>query len=703
MKRFFPLLILLALASLSQAKERPERVPNPLFEQLIPKEQFALEVAWWNYLLENPKEEMGYIYLNWAQTFDRHFEVKASQYGLELPEDYPYPTQEGILHRLEENLPHSFARYFLAYRYHQDPINEPKDLLAAYAADPTNTAAWGHMATYYTVQQQLQKRRELNQQWYNRGEWSHRMLWLYANLLETVEEYGVLVVGSERELWGCWLLQDVLKHRTDVVVIGPNLLDHTEYRPQLLAQLGWNAPKNTVTAQKATAKQRLNTWMFHLKKTNPDLYYYIAINTITFGYTRTSQDAYPVGLAHLVTAIPPDNMSMLKHNLEDKYYLDYLRLPLEPVTESRLMNTLERDYSPGFSLLYKHYTQTGQMAKAKTWYRNYQQLAKRIGEENRLNAVIPRLMMVGEGGQLIEASTQESLPKIDYSLDLKALETSLVEISPGLYAQDHEVTMGEYFAYLRWLQAIGKDDLLKASIPNLEGTPPTFANLNWQTQLEEGHFPESLVNYPVVGITHEAANGYFVWMMMAVNESAEKPKIFEGSAPLFRLPTAEEWEEAALNLEEMRTEFDSSLILAKNLSLPSRKSPEYVLHYGQFQFRYPWWGYALPRPAQPYNERGGYLGNYLVSAEEAPECECDQVYYDGYAFLAPVKSYFKFHGLYDMSGNVAEMTLVDGYAKGGSWGHSPEESEVEKQQVYSVSDTRVGFRLFVDTRYKVGQ
>ncbi len=58
-----------------------------------------------------------------------------------------------------------------------------------------------------------------------------------------------------------------------------------------------------------------------------------------------------------------------------------------------------------------------------------------------------------------------------------------------------------------------------------------------------------------------------------------------------------------------------------------------------------------------------------------------------------VESYFpnKF-GLYNMSGNVAEMTSKIQLAVGGSWNCRPEKSLVEDYQIYENYSPTIGFR-----------
>jgi hypothetical protein len=53
-------------------------------------------------------------------------------------------------------------------------------------------------------------------------------------------------------------------------------------------------------------------------------------------------------------------------------------------------------------------------------------------------------------------------------------------------------------------------------------------------------------------------------------------------------------------------------------------------------------------------------------------------------------------GLYDVVGNVAEMTNEEGKACGGSWNHDPEESTILSINEYTAPDASTGFRVFME-------
>lgn len=120
-------------------------------------------------------------------------------------------------------------------------------------------------------------------------------------------------------------------------------------------------------------------------------------------------------------------------------------------------------------------------------------------------------------------------------------------------------------------------------------------------------------DYPVVGVSWEAANFFGQWRTAFLNEWRQ---VNGGQPPMpaFRLPSEAEWEYAARGGRDMN--------------------------------KYPW--------GNPYirNAKGCMLANFKPGR--------GNYYDDGYAYTSPVGIYFpNDYGLVDMSGNAAEWCLDD--------------------------------------------
>jgi formylglycine-generating enzyme required for sulfatase activity len=160
---------------------------------------------------------------------------------------------------------------------------------------------------------------------------------------------------------------------------------------------------------------------------------------------------------------------------------------------------------------------------------------------------------------------------------------------------------------------------------------------------------------PIQNISYEAAVAYCEWLTEVYNQSTYKKKKFQ--KVVFRLPTESEWELAAK---------------------------------GGLNADYPW-GDGFYK-----NSKGCYLSNTDVANETTCET-CAKASNDGGFFTVPADSYFPNNfGLYNVTGNVAEMIATKNVAKGGSWNDSPANATTISKQNYTTPSPKIGVRIFME-------
>lgn len=172
-------------------------------------------------------------------------------------------------------------------------------------------------------------------------------------------------------------------------------------------------------------------------------------------------------------------------------------------------------------------------------------------------------------------------------------------------------------------------------------------------------------NFPVVNISKEEAIDFCNWLTSKYNSFPKKK--YENIE--FRLPKEEEWETFAKG--------------GLKLNL------------------YPWGG--------PYirNSIGNYLCNFRPGEDRwimddstylKPGLSQEEIIkagnLDGFLITAPVDSYFPNEfGIYNLSGNVAEMILNQDITKGGSWKSEPYYTLINAKEPYVGPSPYVGFRF----------
>lgn len=249
----------------------------------------------------------------------------------------------------------------------------------------------------------------------------------------------------------------------------------------------------------------------------------------------------------------------------------------------------------------------------------------------------------------------------------KEIENSVAKITDTLYAGKYEVSNLLYHFFQNDLIKNNKKELLKTS---------QIDSLNWRDKLDynepfvEFYFRHpAYQNYPVVNISHEAANLFCEWLTEKYNSNPKR----EFKKVLFRLPTEKEWEKAA------RGSYDLSA--------------------------YPWGPYL--------NQNGKFMCNFRRVGDECIKYDSLSKSYiidkntgsygiagilnDAADITAPVKSYFpNSFGLYNVCGNVAEMIKEKGISCGGGWKSPGGDVRTKSRGSYTKSATDLGFRYFME-------
>jgi formylglycine-generating enzyme required for sulfatase activity len=223
-----------------------------------------------------------------------------------------------------------------------------------------------------------------------------------------------------------------------------------------------------------------------------------------------------------------------------------------------------------------------------------------------------------------------------------------------------EVTNKQYRTFLADLKAKGDMDAYKKALPDTTKWQMDANSYN-QPMVENYFSHPAYDNYPVVNVSREGAEMYCQWLTKKYEAENGPQKC------AFRLPQREEWIWAARG--------------------------------GLKMIPYPWGG--------PYlrNSKGCYLCNFRTLNERHITYNYEKQQYelvphaaesfseDG-AFQTIITGHYapNDYGLYDMSGNVAEMVAQSDVVVGGSWMSPGADVRIESVAPYSGPAPTVGFR-----------
>jgi formylglycine-generating enzyme required for sulfatase activity len=393
-----------------------------------------------------------------------------------------------------------------------------------------------------------------------------------------------------------------------------------------------------------------------------------------------------IGLASQISTERIDNISIIRHNLENRFLMDYLTVDFNGESSFAAGKVLSANYLVPMLLLDEHYRSANQSEKAD----QLEILIRKLAEQNGKSLLVDNFLNRNVPG------TPE--PFIPFKLDLKAVEGTFKLVKDKVYANEYEVTNKEYNAFLTYLQENKMTDMYERCKIQLEGyeEPALSFMRSYHAPMYSTKKKKYFSDYPVVNISFEAANDYCDWLTKQYNNTPDR----KYKKVSFRLPSTKEWQLAAAgvknasswNLSEIKGEirkFEEGKEVGKKFEsiIVTMDDPEVL---------YPWWGVYSMRNT-PLNIRGCSMGNFKFPPELKPCLPEKMATPDGFFMMASVGAYFPNGiGLYDVVGNVAEMSNAEGVAFGGSWNHSPEESTIRSVNKYSAPASEIGFRIFME-------
>ena len=550
-----------------------------------------------------------------------------------------------IQQEIEANIKGSYEYHYLSYLNKNGNPEYFHHLEKAYSIDPSRTEVYSHFVNYYAVQGDKEQMKFFNTKWLNSGEISSGILTWNYNSLMSVEPNSILLSYGDNDTYPSWMLQQVHDIRPDVKVVNINLLRQGKYLDTFFDECG--IPKLVSSSEPTWDKDFIPIADHIFKHSAKPVYVNVTIpKSIRQHY---GEDLYTVGLAFKYSETAFDNIAVLKNNFENKFLTDHLKVDFQNDKSVSVLNSLNLNYLPAFVNLYVHYLQSEDQSKAD----KISELIFNIGQSG------------GKESEVAEILGRSKKPKrsLETLMDIKYIDKIIKPVKPGLWSSAEEVSNELYEQFLMDLLRNKEFELLE--ICKTEKTdwmslmPDEYKYMKEEEVMGNGNPNPNYPSAPVQNISYEAAVEYCKWLTDSYNGYSKKKNFEE---VVFRLPTEKEWIEAAKGGRDLAP--------------------------------YPWGGYYYK------NAKGCYLSNFYSSHQpKCEDCKYISLANDGAFFTCNTTTYFaNDFGLYNMSGNVAEMVAEKGIAKGGSWEDIPEECTIESVKKYSAPSPAVGFRVFMELK-----
>lgn len=657
MKKFVSALFLLPLLSLAAP------------EKILPKTLVLKPVAWYQQQAE-------------AWSNERKVHHSAEAWFNYYAASYFAQDEKKNLNQIVESMSKevgSSYEYFLVKGWNEGYKPEAfASVKKAYELHPEKTEAFGLMQLFSELNFDASSRTSFSERLLKHSQVSPSLLSYSYNVLMSLEPSSVLITEGESTTTPLFILQDVMKMRGDVNILSLDLLSNATYLESKLKMLGLqlNGPIETSNVRNVVCS------LLPLQNAGHKFYYALTLSKDNLSSLK--ENLYVVGLASLHSLSNVDNVAMIKKNFEKQFLLDYLKVDFNGESSDATGKVFSANYLVPMIMLYELYLNENKLEEAKNLRELMKQVARTSGKEEIIS-------------NYLGAKLEDIIPYFPTSFDVKSFDGKLRPVSENkLYAQYTEVTNAEYNFFISYLKSHSLNDLYEKYKFDLSSyTEPALSFMKgYSMPITPTKKNKFFTQYPAVSMTFEAANAYCEWLTEQYNHSAER----KFKKVKFRLPTISEWQIAALGFKGF-----TSWNLDENVMMVNQPTDTMVtlspkgkrIQISAKDVSYPWWGaYNYRKKIQ--NQKNCFLANIKVP-ENCEPCQVQHLSGDGFTMMSFAAAYFPNDiGLYDVVGNVAEMTNEKGKACGGSWNHFPNESTIRSVNTYDKAQSDIGFRVFME-------
>jgi formylglycine-generating enzyme required for sulfatase activity len=659
MRTFLLLCCTLLLGVVASATD-PEPI-YPITRRVLSLDYYQAQVAAWRAeVAQRPAQPRSWLYY---YTAARNANLLGADPAYDL---------EPIVAATQQAIPGSFEALFL--EFWQQPFAE-KDwslVARAHALAPQRTEVLHDLATHAELTADPVRRDTMLRRLYRLNPEPTGILEWNYNALHSVADNAILLTLADNDTHPAWSLQAVHRIRPDVRVLNLYLLYfYPAYRGRILRELGLDPSGLAEDTDLVAFRHRLIDRL--LQQDRRPVYACVTMGAAVAEGTETT--AALTGLAFRLSTAARDPLAELVDNVEQRWRLDYLRLPLPDDPSASVVNEMNGNYLPALIKLHGYYRSAEQTSRAGEVRNLALTLARRTGAEDRVAALLaPPSPLASSTPGLTPRQIEKRLVQVPAGqLYREGGDTLSVA---GFFLGATEVSNADYQLFL-------EDLLRRRDFARLEQAQIVPTDWTGYLSTTDRARPAAELyatgkpsdpNHPVANISRTAAELYCAWLTEVYNTS-DRAKNFKRVQ--FRLPSDVEWEFAARG--------------------------------GLRSARYPWGGDRLQ------NSRGCYLANFnpatsrpgddaVLAADRADgdadtPCSTSSPHTmdaDGAFFTAPVDSYFpNRYGLYNMSGNVAEMLQASDWVAGGSWWDEASRLQVSELTARPYPDPTIGFRILM--------
>lgn len=342
--------------------QKPEKVYS-IVQELRSNDWYKTQSELWKKETEKNKKNAE----AWYYYFSANRALKNVNWKhKELVEEYVQICEE-ISKAAYKAVPNSFeANHIVWWHSFNDPAKFSY-LKKAYEINPLDPRTYRDMMIHYLLKFDEEKTKEFAEKIYKVNNMPAAAYnWAY-NLLSEVAPNAIVFTAGDNDTYLPWIVQQVLRYRTDVTIMNTSLLGLDDYRKGLFERKGLPAfdqsMKDTKTIEESLNSQKV---MFeHVFAQHTDYPIYVASTAIHQFSKNFDANLYLTGLTYQYCEGSFDNIALIKRNYEKRYLLDYLANTFTFHPLDKKTNDFNVHYLQAFIKLHGHYIDAEEDIKAK--------------------------------------------------------------------------------------------------------------------------------------------------------------------------------------------------------------------------------------------------------------------------------------------------------------------------------------------------
>lgn len=320
MKRQIVCLVGLTLTLSVMAQTKAVRIESPIVSEKDFMWYVEQKEAWKALTQKDPMNETAWMNYYHAARYMAWFQQEDT-------------TAQQVVREMEIAIPDSYAFNFCAYRESSSGkgYGDPKKYAEAALAnlpDEMQFFDYDNWVCYLAMQGDEVRMKPLAKRYFDSGIYSEAVLRYSYNELSGMDEGGIYIANGDAAIIPKWLIQEGMNVHKDKTILCASFLAVKEYREWLFRKLGIELPvlKDPQSAEDYDANQI--TLINAIIDKYGSKVYFSPLNINTSNYWK--QNLYNEGLLLKYSKKPYDNLAIKRHNVEERYMLEYLLVSFHP-------------------------------------------------------------------------------------------------------------------------------------------------------------------------------------------------------------------------------------------------------------------------------------------------------------------------------------------------------------------------------------